>query len=759
MFRSQPGRKLSIKSLTAATGRGDREAREATRRILDKMMADGHIEALEKEKYRLATKNMPSYEGVADMLPSGALYVKVEGLDRDVFIDRRSAGGALGGDRVRIAVRNKRRGNPEGSVVQIVERSRRNYVGVVRVEGNYAIVKPDSRKMPIEVFVPLGGSGDQGARFELKDGLKVAVHVTGWEPGSKNPRGEVVQVFGMAGENDAEMHAILAEYDLPYHFEPEVEKAAEAIASDLDAGEFARRKDMRSVTTFTIDPADAKDFDDALSIRAAGEGVWEVGVHIADVTHYVREGGVVDREAETRGTSVYLVDRTVPMQPERLSNELCSLRPGEDKLTYSVVFRLDSDAKVLDSWIGRTAIRSDRRFNYDEVQKIIEGAEGDFRSEILTLNEMAQKLRKARFAAGAISFERDEAKFTLDDKGKPLGVYFKEQKESNQLIEEFMLLANRTVAEFVGKKRGQGANATRTMVYRVHDKPDADKLASFSHFILRFGYYFDTAQPKNISQEMNKLMAEVKGKSEENLISTLAVRTMAKAYYSTDNIGHYGLAFDYYTHFTSPIRRYPDMMVHRLLTIYLAGRQSPDKEYYEGLCEHASAMEQRAAEAERASVKYKMVEFMLEHLGQQFAGHISGMTEWGFFVELDDTHIEGMVPMREMTDDFYDFDPEEFTITGRRMHRVYTLGDKVEVRMARGDLARKQIDFELVNEGDVGGRKDGGANYGGRAGKGGDRGADSSRSDRNVRFGDRGHDDHYRDGRDRSGLPKVKTRR
>ncbi|GHU98264.1 ribonuclease R [Bacteroidia bacterium] len=689
LFRSQPGRKLSLRSLTTATGSNDREAKAATREILARMVADGVIEPLEKDKYRLAPSNMPSYEGVVDALASGSLYVKVSGMDRDIFVDQRNAGYALNGDRVRLTMRAKRSGAPEGHVIQIVERNPRGYVGEVELSDKFAFVKVDSRKVSTDIFVPLGG------RFELKNGQKVAVRVVDWTPGTRNPRGEIVRVFGMAGDNDAEMHAILAEYDLPYHFEPEVEAAAAAIPADLTAAEFATRIDMRGATTFTIDPTDAKDFDDALSVRRTGDQ-WEVGVHIADVTHYVREGSIVDREAESRGTSVYLVDRTVPMQPEVLSNELCSLNPLQEKLTYSVIFRIDDQARVLDSRIGRTVIRSDRRFTYDQVQQIIEGAQGDFRDEILTLNSLAQTLRRERFAAGAISFEREEAKFSLDEKGKPLGVYFKEQKEANQLVEEFMLLANRTVAEFVGKKRGEGASAGRTMVYRVHDKPDVDKLASFRNFILRFGYYFKAEKGRAVSQEMNRLMAQIKGKNEENLISTLAIRTMAKAYYSTDNIGHYGLAFDYYTHFTSPIRRYPDMMVHRLLTLYLAGGKSPSKEHYEELCDHTSQMEQRAAEAERASIKYKMVEYMLDKTGQVFEGHIVGVTEWGLYVELDQTHIEGMVPLREMQDDFYVFDPDEYSVVGRRTHRTYTLGNLVTIRVMRADLARKQLDFEMV---------------------------------------------------------------
>jgi len=454
---------------------------------------------------------------------------------------------------------------------------------------------------------------------------------------------------------------------------------------------------MRSVPTFTIDPADAKDFDDALSIRKKEDGVWEIGIHIADVTHYVKMGTSLENEAESRATSVYLVDRTVPMLPERLSNRLCSLRPGEEKLTFSVIVEMNDRAEVLDRRIGRTVMLSDRRFSYGEVQKIIEGSDGDFREELLTLNRLAQTMRAERFRSGSISFERNEVKFKLDKSGKPLGVYFKEMKESNQLIEEFMLLANRTVAEFVGKNRGKGKSAQRTMVYRIHDKPDPDKLALFRSFILRFGYYFNPeSRGKAIAAELNDLMAKIKGKPEENVISILAVRSMSKACYSTDNRGHYGLAFDYYTHFTSPIRRYPDMMVHRLLTHYLAGGSSEKRDIYESLCERSSEKEQRATEAERASVRYKMVEFMLDKVGGEFEGHISGVTERGLYVELDDTHIEGMVSLRDMSDDYYSFSEADYCLVGRATRRIFTLGDAVRVCVLRADLARKRLDFGML---------------------------------------------------------------
>lgn len=693
LFRLFPTKRYSLKNLAAASGGADRVGRHDTAVIVEQMLEQGTIQSVGSGKYRLSPSANTTMEGIVDMLASGSAYIRVEGEEQDIFVNARNAGNALNGDRVKFIVnRVGRNGVPEGEIVEIVERSSKHYAGVVEMEegNNYAFVKVDSRKVPVDIFVHLD------KKHGIENNQKVLVHILDWAEGSKSPVGEIIDVFGYAGDNTAEMHAILAEYDLPYKFEPEVDEAADAISGEITKKDYAERRDMRRIPTFTIDPADAKDFDDALSVRKLGNGSWEIGVHIADVTHYVTPGSVVDNEGEDRATSVYLVDRTVPMLPERLSNNLCSLRPGEEKLTFSVVFEMDGEANIQQQWIGRTVTQSDRRFTYEEAQDIIEGGDGEYKEEILALNGLAQTMRQNRFRNGAITFERDEAKFILDEKGKPLGVYFKEMKESNQLIEEFMLLANRKVAEFIGKNRGRGANAERTFVYRVHDEPNLDKLASFKSFITKFGYNFKAESGKAVSREMNRLMVKIKDKSEENLISTLAIRTMAKAYYTTDNIGHYGLAFGYYTHFTSPIRRYPDMMVHRLLANYLAGGKSPDKEVYEKLCEHSSEMEVRAAEAERASIKYKMVEFMLDRIGQEFDGHISGVTEWGIFVELDDTHIEGLVSMRDMTDDFYEFNSDDYAIVGRRTRKTYTLGDAVRIKVMRADLARKQLDFHLA---------------------------------------------------------------
>ena len=690
LFRQLPDNKFSLRHLASASGGASKEGRRETMQIVEQLLATGVIESCPRDKYRLSPAQRPRLEGTVEMLNTGSMFVHVEGMEQQVYIHSRNSLNALDGDRVQLVLTRKARGSnaPEGEITAIVERSRKRYVGTAEVNEHNVFVRIDSRKMPVDVYLHKRDCPN------VKNGDKVVVRIAEWAPGSKSPVGELVDILGKAGENDTEMHAILAEYDLPYRFEPEVEAAAEAIDGRITCKDYAERRDFRQTVTFTVDPADAKDFDDALSVRKVRDGVWEVGVHIADVTHYVRPGSVVDTEADARGTSVYLVDRTVPMLPERLCNELCSLRPHEESLCFSAVFTLNENLEILDEWFGRTVIYSDRRFAYEEAQQVIETGRGDYAEEILTLNRLAQAMRRERFRNGAISFDRAEAKFRLDEKGRPVGVYFKEQKEANQMIEEFMLLANRRVAEFCGKVRGRKSG--RTMVYRVHDEPNVDKLQSFRQFILRFGHVFKASEGRPVAKEMNKLFQKVKGRPEENVVTTLAVRSMAKAYYTTDNIGHYGLAFPYYTHFTSPIRRYPDMMVHRLLARYLEGGKTTDKATFEALCEHASEREVIAAEAERASIKYKMVEFMQARLGEEFAGHISGITEWGIFVEIDENHIEGLVAMRDMHDDFYDFDPAEYTVTGRSTGRRFTLGDAVRIRVKRADLQKRQLDFDMV---------------------------------------------------------------
>ena len=691
LLREFPNNKFSLRHLASASGGATKEGRRETLEILSRLYEEGIVEECAREKYRLSGTHRPHFEGLVDMTASGSMYIKIEGEENDIFVNQRNSANALDGDRVEVVVMHRSRdGKLEGEITRIVERSRKPYVGVAEVGAHQIFVKADSRKMPMDIYL------SRKLYPQVRDGEKVVVRIQDWPEGLKSPVGELVDVLGLAGNNDTEMHAILAEYELPYKFEPEIEQAAEAIDGRITQREIDERRDFRSVTTFTVDPADAKDFDDALSVRKVEDGVWEIGVHIADVTHYVRPRSVIDDEAVERGTSVYLVDRTVPMLPERLSNELCSLRPHEASLCFSAVFTINENLDLLSEWFGRTVIYSDRRFTYADAQEIIETGRGDYAEEVLTLNRLAQGLRKQRFKNGAISFDREEVRFKLDENGKPLGVYFKEQKESNQMIEEFMLLANRRVAEFCGKHEVKGRSVERPMVYRVHDSPSEEKLEKFRQFILRFGYVFKAAKGRAVAKEMNKLFAEVKGKTEENAVSTMAVRSMAKAFYTTDNIGHYGLAFPYYTHFTSPIRRYPDMMVHRLLARYLADEKAADKTTLEGLCVRSSEREVIAAEAERASIKYKMVEFMQEHLGEEFDGHVSGMTEWGVYVELDETHIEGMSFLRDIDGDFFAFDEVRYEIVGRSTGRRLTLGDAVRVRIKRADLRKRQLDFEIL---------------------------------------------------------------
>ncbi len=689
MFREMPERKFTLKQLAAASGGADKEGRDITKHIIDTLLDGGHICEEGRGKYHLSRREMPHYEGVVDMSASGQVYVSCEGLPCDIGVHPRNARHALNGDRVEVVViRKSRDGALEGEITRIVERSEHTYAGVATLHSKIISVRPDSRKSPDEIILPR-------KRYpQVEDGDKVAVRITEWRISDERPSGELVDILGKAGENDAEMHAILLQYDLPYRFEKEVEEAAERISGEITGRDYAERRDMRDVLTFTIDPADAKDFDDALSVRKIGDGVWEVGVHIADVTHYVTPHSVVDEEAYERGTSVYLVDRTIPMLPERLCNELCSLRPHEEKLCFSAVFEIDEGLKIRKEWFGRTVIYSDRRFTYEEAQQIIETGKGDHAEAILTLNTLAQGLRKERFRHGAIAFSRREAKFHLDEKGHPTGVYFKVQKEANQLVEEFMLLANRSVAAFCAKGKGK----ERTMIYRVHDVPNNDKFERFRTFILRFGHIFksSTSTGTALAKELNKLLSKIRGKAEENVVSVLAIRSMAKATYTTDNIGHYGLAFPYYTHFTSPIRRYPDMMVHRLLQRYLDGGRSANKQEAEGMAVHCSEREIVAAEAERASIKYKMVEFMADRIGEEFDGHISGMNEWGIYVELEDSIVEGMVLMRDIEGDYYRFDEERYEVYGLSTGRTFTLGDKVRIRVKSADLRRRLLDFTFA---------------------------------------------------------------
>jgi ribonuclease R len=562
------------------------------------------------------------------------------------------------------------------------------FVGTVQLSKNFAFLIPTG-KVSFDIFIPLENL--KGA----KNGQKAIAEIDEWPPRARNPIGHVIDVLGDTGDNDAEMHAILAEFDLPHKYPEKVNQAAEKIPMKIPEEEYQNRRDFRNVVTFTIDPVDAKDFDDALSLKMLENGNWEVGIHIADVTYYVTPESLIEEEAVNRATSVYLVDRVVPMLPERLSNGVCSLRPKEDKLCFSAVFEMNGEAGVVNQWFGKTVIHSNRRFTYEEAQQIIETGTGDHVAEMLKLNELAIKLRNERFKKGSIAFDRVEIKFNIDENGKPLSVYYKEAKDSNKLIEEFMLLANKRVAEFIGKTKNR--KSEKTFVYRIHDKPDPDKLESFNQFIHRFGYGIQLTSAGAISSSMNNLLQNVKGKKEQNVVESLAIRAMAKAEYSTRNIGHYGLSFDYYTHFTSPIRRYPDMMVHRLLQSYLDGGRSVKEEKYEDLCHHSSDMETRAANAERASVKYKQVEFMQDHVGEIYPGVISGVTDWGIYIELENK-IEGMVPIGELDDDFYIFDEKNYALVGRHTKQIYQLGDEVTVKLWRTNLEKKHIDFRLVKE-------------------------------------------------------------
>jgi ribonuclease R len=653
--------------------------------ILKELTKKGELQEIFHGKYK-AKVSRGYITGTVDMTRSGYGFISTDELEDDVFVSAKNLKTALHGDKVKVWLYAKRKGaRPEGEVVEIIERWRTSFVGTVEIMPNFAFLIPDNKNMPFDLFIPTAKLN--GA----KQGQKAVAKVVDWDPKSKNPVGEIINVLGYPGLHETEMHAILAEFELPYHFTEEVESDADRIPAGITEAEIKLRRDFRQIPTFTIDPADAKDFDDALSLKKLDNGNWEVGVHIADVTHYVKIGSLVEEEAKQRATSIYLVDRVVPMLPERLSNHICSLNPSEDKLTYSAVFELNDNSEVINEWFGKTIINSDKRFSYNDAQLVIDTEEGEMKEHVLLLHRLAQQLRTKRFASGAFAFEKVEVKFDLDEAGKPIGIKFRETGTANQLIEEFMLLANKRVAEYVGKKlKG------KTFVYRIHDKPDPGKISNFSHFITRFGYKLIEDDKTSLPKAMNKLLRSVAGKKEQNIIETLALRSMAKAVYSTNNIGHYGLSFKHYTHFTSPIRRYPDMMVHRLLSAYLAEENPGTQEKYEKLCNHSSKMERLSAEAERASVKYKQVEYMSDKTGKPFEGVISGVTEWGIYVEIIENQCEGMIHIRELADDFYEYDEENYCIKGRSTGKIYTLGDRVTIEVVKADLQKKQLDYRLI---------------------------------------------------------------
>ena len=689
-INAQKNNTFNYKQVSHAINATTHAQQKAVAMILAEMAFDGDLIETTPGKYKSPHRSNVM-TGTFVRRSNGKNSVITDNDSESIFVAERNSMHALNGDKVKVIIAAHRRGaEPEAEVIEIIEKADQVFIGTLQVEKSFGYLLTDSKYLATDIFIP---------KAKLKGGAtgdKAIARITNWPEGMKNPQGEIIDILGKTGENNAEIHAILAEFGLPYRYPEAVERAAAKIDAGITPEVIASRLDMRNVTTFTIDPKDAKDFDDALSIRQLENGNYEVGVHIADVTHYVTPDTLIDREAQKRATSVYLVDRVVPMLPEHLSNGICSLRPDEEKLTFSCIFEMDTNANVINRHIARTVTKSDRRFTYEEAQEIIETGKGDYAQEILMLDSMAKIMRRQRYENGAVEFDRHEVRFDIDETGHPIGVYFKVSKDANKLIEEFMLLANRTVAQAIGQPADR--KKPKAFVYRVHDLPDPGKLSDLAALSRTFGYKVKAqGTPKDVNRSINRMLSDVKGHGEENLLSTLAIRSMAKAVYTTTNIGHYGLGFEYYTHFTSPIRRYPDMMVHRLIDRYLNGGRSVNLNKLEDLCKHSSNMEQLAANAERSSIKYKQVEYLSDHLGEIYDGVISGVTEWGLYVELDDNKCEGLVPVRDLDNDYYDFDERNYCLVGRRSNTRYRLGDKIRVQIARANLERKQLDFALVN--------------------------------------------------------------
>lgn len=689
----QSGKVYNYKQIADGIDYRNPRQRELVIQALHKLLAEQQIKESEKGKYILNLNIEGTVTGIIDFNQAGNAYVNVPELEDDIFIHSKNVKDALQGDEVLVVTYHFKGKKLEGSVLEVLKRNREEFVGTFQLinHKDFGFVVCDKKTINTDIFVPKGKIG--GA----SDGDKVVVKMVEWRAGEKNPEGEIVKVLGAPGEHETEIHSILAEYGLPYSFPEDVENEAEKIDRSIDDSEVAKRRDMRNICTFTIDPKDAKDFDDALSIQKLDNGNYEIGVHIADVSHYVRPGTLLDDEAYDRATSVYLVDRVVPMLPEVLSNDVCSLRPNEDKFTFSAIFEMDENADLVNQWFGRTVIHSDRRFSYEEAQERIESGEGDLSEEILTLDRLAKILRRERIRNGAITFDRSEVRFNLDENSEPIGVYFKISKDSNHLIEEFMLLANRKVSEFISLNR-RGEPTGNTFIYRIHDDPDPTKLEALRDFVSTFGYKMDLANSKKVADSLNQLLHDVKGKGEENMIETLAMRSMSKAVYSTNPIGHYGLGFDYYSHFTSPIRRYPDLIAHRLLQHYLDGGKSPNKNDYEEKSKHCSAMERLAADAERDSIKFMQVKFMEKHVGQDFQGVISGVADFGFWVQIPENGAEGLIKLRDLMDDSYSYDAKNHLVQGARTGNQYQLGDEVRIRVMKANLIQKQLDFKIIND-------------------------------------------------------------